>query len=1625
MSEPIAAFSYEMQHASQKGQLSSLFDPQSWSKAYQLAQSNNAGQALTYGLLAGNGQSADPFKYNDPYGREAAQHGVAAPALSWGMNIAGSWYLDPAVLAGKSLSALRASRQFYKLSAGDKAGIYNAITQDSRTGRLQRNMYSRTDKYLDWINGKNSMGRPLEGPEILFGTPELSKYGTQPQVVAGLLADATKLGGVDARNAQRRILAVAAGDPTQIDRLRAEIKGSGAIADALSNMLKDSTVDLKLLADNEKLQYAPEFMAHLEGQLHNLNSQGEIDQFMEHWNARQSLLLDAHDSLTHLPGFHSQGARAVNRLNDTGLLRAPKNLHEKMDEWAARQWSEAKGASTLYQKGLKTVPLLAIKPFGLAISPYTKGLTSATDALRQVNFTGVAHLHDWAGSTTQLDSMMRLAKVSPGERMKALSEAYLATSEMDKMRAIEKIEGISMRSMADEFSAKYGREIDRNYIEALVSKHAEKRGLTLASLRGRAYAATEAPPMVADKMAARMNSLQNAADQSRMGEALAAKGASAPKTPWRVDQVLDDQGIPVSLPLFESQLANAVPLLDMSVARKLLERDNTYLSRLSKAWRADSAELGRLSQAQAAGATGLENAIAAKNASVDWLVHAGEKAMRVWKFSVLFRLGYPMRVLMDDHWRIWTQMRAGAMYGDNGKEFLANLWHNAPVVGSRNFVARKALYDLKVERQLLHDELEGDRMVTHPERQRALKKAQKELDGHNKTIRELQAELKDAETRASLGTANDLKGVKQRLADAQLAAEDRQATVTYLLEQLGDHGPDQLKARIAEIEDILKGGMKGLRADKLGIGSSDFVLDPETGAKIEGAFGGQAGTALRGIVSSKGTFDAQMSGVEDRMYQGGTQGSHRTIPALTDEGKAAPGHLDAWADVINHQFRYSPVAMHFINGGDLEGFVKWVKQPEQAQLRQRLSHFAHDPEDWGGRVRAMVHDYIPSEELRAAVAKGRVSPHLLSRLFQDPTHRPSVHGRVVADNLGISERTLGVGKTMHHIMRFLGEMPTDRLSRHPYFNSLYKQYAQEIYDTRKIAYADAGKQFGEQDFLDITQAARKRALSDVKRTLFDLTAHSHAAHVMRFISPFFAAHQESLSRWWRIVGDDPSVVRRFAQAFDVPRHLHLEVDQNGNIVPPGAPISKNHYLLLQMPQAFGGPDPTKHQTPWRISENSFNIVLQSGLGNPGVGPIVSLPIEYLARKYADEPEIARIARVFNPYPPQSPMESVLPATLKRMAAYTYGETGVDPTFGLGVGQREYNDAYSQHVQDLMVDFHLQHGREPNYTESKQLMLRAGREATTQMFHRVLWNALSPAPANPTSKYALVQHGWYQISQQARDEGRDFNWAYAQFKNKFGDAYMPLVYSASQNPGHLDPTTGTVSALKKYRSVLNAVDPALSRAVIGGYADELAQRDPVTGAFSTEAQAYLRSEQMNPGSPDKYYSYDDPGKALEDQMARRGWTKYSELTGALTAQAQQMGLNSYNDSPALVAIKRAGLAKLEQENWAFAKDYASFDPTEFDRYILDLKTVANTPSLKNDPERTDIQTLGAYLKLRDLFVSILAKRDQAGLGGPDAKANLDVRTAYTALVGKLVESNTYFESNMYNGLLERDPLLVGD
>lgn len=1587
VSEPLATATMATQHSFGQGPQGALLgggmfhpsnwaelaDPQTWAKSYEIAQHESFGEAQAFGLF---NSAEDPLRYSNPFEeRTAPEWGTRAQAVALTGDLGASLALDPTFLALKGVGAVRGLAQYAKLTTAQRANMFSEITQGSRTGVLRPNLESRTDKYLKFIGGKNSVGRPLSAQEIHRGTPELQRYAKDPEAVAGFLAEANKIENVAEReNVQRRILAVAGGDVSQIDRVRADSTAAQSLRDQLANMERGAVIDLDAMAVDPTLANNPIFRLRVENQLHSANTSGDLDRFIGHFQTYNDRLVETQHSLPNLPGVHWQGKRAVNRLNDQGLARIPKHLQEKtLDSWSASLAQRAQSTSSVFQKGKYTVPLVALKTVGLAASAYTKAPIVISDALRQTAYTGVASVHAWGSSSEQLNAMMIRAEVPQGERMNLLNEAYIASTESQKTAIINKVEARAMHGLAAWGSKREGVAIAPNYVEEILKQASQGRTNRMAALQGRAYAATKMPESMIPRKTGAVEDVAAGAE---------SRGAFTAKTSgdWRLDHFNDD-GTPLAMPVFETQLGNFIPLIDIDVARKAVARHSGYLSRLSRAWEAESMELGRLAELKAAGHSGLDNVIRARTAARDWAVENGQRALRVWKFSVLFRLGYPMRVLTDDHLRITSKIGAAAFYGPNAKEYAGNFAYNRGLKAAGEL----GLSRDKIARQQILDHLDSSEMKAHVARRADLKAVESKL--------------------TSLRAAKATKETKAQIAQQESARD-------FIMEQLGDFGPEDLQRELAVIEKRIARGAKAYRPAGARVGEADVTLND--GAVFPGAHGSELAPVYRAEASSEGTYDQALRGTEERIYRNISGGAHRTI--LPEEDGV---HLAAWADALNNQIAMSSVGKFFLNGGTPEGFVKWIKQSEQAVLRRRVAHFAHDPEDWGERAWGIVHDYVPNEAVQAAVLKGRVTPDELDRLVSKEA-RPAVHGRAAGDNLGDTAATHAIGNFLNRMFVKLSATPTDTLSRHPFFNSMYQLHLQDMYNVRKIG---RGVDWTAKDATEIADAARKAALKDLKSTLFDLGAHSHAAHVMRFISPFFSAHQEGVMRWWRIAADNPGVIRRFTQVMDAPRVLHLVVDENGDLVKPGEPISSQHRILLQWPEALGGKDPEVFQSQWSIRESAFNIILQGGLTNPGTGPIVSVPMDYFAQKYAEEPNIARVARIFNPYPANSPIENVVPASGKRMAAYIYGETGVDPSLGLGIGKREYNFALSQGMQDQMVTFQLKNGREPTYAELKKIEGNARDETNSLMFHRFLWNVGTPTPASPTSKYALFQQGWYKLQTQARAEGRDFDWAYAQFKDKYGEAYLPLISSSANNPGWVDANPATVGAIKHYKPLLEQVDPALTRMVVGPYAQEMIDKNATLGDYSVDARNFLRDEQIAPGSSDTYYSYDDPAKAMYEQQARRGWSKYGELTAGLTTMAQSMGLKSYEDSPGLVALKKAGVQQLTSENAAFRDDWLNgVDPGQYERYLDSMKMIASNRSFQGDASRTDITVLQGYLSLRDMFVAALQKRTDAGLGGPDAQAQAPMRQAYTALVDAMVESNTYFQDYAYNGIIERDPLL---
>lgn len=1654
ISEPTAAAFTQLGHFARTGDLNSSFDEKAWADAYRVAQHRSIGQSAMLmsanWSYVGRDKPSDVLDPMDPAAWDTLKkrNEFAASVTSGAIDFAARWYADPGVLLGHAGAAARAARlgklgESQKLrlfdemtaqSASRTAGLQRALTLPGRGERAAIGVQSRTDRYLAMIGGKNTLGRPLNAAEVYAATPELRR-SYSGKTIAGLLADAGKLEDPTlVADAQRRILAVSGGDMTQAARLRSEMSDAGDIADALDNLRNGGTLNLDALALSPSLRYNPGFVADLERQLQNLNSKGDVDKvadnFLQRFNgieqANQSLY-QARASLDFLPGAHRAGQRALKRENGTRLIDKVAGVQDatikRFEDIADRE-----GVSTVYQKSTNQVPVVLVKTVGLFASPYTKAPKAIADALRQTHYVGVANLHEWSAATEQLNSMMKVAGVDDMTRLKELSGSFTARTEAEKQRIINRIEDVSMKSLARTASEKLGREVDTDYVSALMADGAMKRQKHLSSLRGRAYAATE-----------------DGSDSA-----------------LRIDQINDD-GTPLALPLLSTQLANSVPLLDVHLAKTMVHRAATTqrLADMGDAWRSEARGLNglkaKLARANAGQVERLQKQVEAHYDRMDWLVEAGQLATRVWKYGVLFRLGYPIRVLMDDHMRIWSQVNAGSFYLGNSLEAGKNAWWNrAPaflagdgrraqavtafrtaqaererllleyghkdihsaddldaIIKAAKGVSRgKATATERAEHQAVLDRLDPEGAVsTYYRREATIIGYRRQITGKRNAIARWKQELEEAQTKRSLGVMVDTTELRAKIDEAEKFVADKEGAIAHLADQQPAYAPDETWKQVKTLNDMLDEGMKGFLSDKRKIGTGDVKLSGNM--KGHGAFAGPYGKVALESSSSRETFTHQMEGVEQRTALTMGQGSHRVL------APSEPGHLDAWADAINYQMRLDPAARFFLKGGTVDEFPAWLNEPEQAFLRERVAHFAHDPVDWAHRIDSLIKDYLPTDELRDIVTKRDVSARELGKMFADVNTRPAVHGQAAAFNIGGSPAAKAVSRTVNRAFSALSDMPTDTLSRHPFFSTLYKAELRKLHATAKRAAGSEGRAYTQADIEGLEGVARQKALGHLRQTLFDMSAHSHAAHVLRFLSPFFAAHQESLSRWWRIAQDNPAVIRRFQQGFDMPRKLGLVYDaETGEPVKDGEGISTSHRIIIKVPEAWGGKSTAVDKwlrkqgggKYWSVNENGFNLVLQGGLMNPGAGPLLTVPVEALVAKYAEYPELERAARILNPYPPDSPLDAATPAWAQRLYAVIRKDKS-----------EEWSTRYAANLNEAYIGFRDANGREPTDEEMDAIAERAGRQTNGDMVLMLMQNMTSPVPAKPESKYSAIQHGWYQIRSKAQAEGRDFEWMLDQFRERYGDAYLAMVYSSSLNPARLTGTHGEVAAVKTFNPLLKNIDPALARMVVGPASALAAQDDKSLGEYSPDARAWLSKKSTGVGTNETFIGTKEPREALLGTMVRDGWEQYSAFTGALTALAQQRGLDSYAQDSQLVEAKRKMVEYLKGQNFAWADDYNSFDNGAYDRLLRDMHQVVDYAGLKNDTERQDVAVLRQYLTFRDGIAAVLQQRaDAGGASTMEAQANSDLAQAFFLGVQKLAESNTYFETYMYNGIIDRDP-----
>lgn len=965
-------------------------------------------------------------------------------------------------------------------------------------------------------------------------------------------------------------------------------------------------------------------------------------------------------------------------------------------------------------------------------------------------------------------------------------------------------------------------------------------------------------------------------------------------------------------------------------------------------------------------------------------VGLGDYVNRVWKFGQLFRLGYSPRMLIaDDAMSQFARFGATAMFSRG----LQGGKYTLQAL-RRAFTPEGALEAAHVSRAHLEFDISD------------LEEAQKSL----------QAQL--------LRAKNEGRDID---------AESIQSQIDGNMDTLAQH-----KAAYADMDSLVKGG-QGMAHVKLG----RQVFDAP--------FGGAQGSLFKDLNAGEKNVDNMMGALTDS-YLNRLRRMDWTMLSPVKHGEDV--HMNAWLRVLNQQVANDDLAVRYLRTGDKEKALRWLSSPEGVAYSSDNALSKHLPnEQVVDRVAALVDEvanpaFPGGDAIRAAAARGEVTKDMLSQV---PTGvRPLVNGQALSYARGSHSAFALLDRAMDGYFKYAAQLPGQFLLRDPLFAQRYQVHIRDLMD--RMGKAD--DELIPHDLqMQVQNAARLRALRDVKKNTFTMDYESKMSHTLRQFGSFFGAQQESWNRWARIISDKPDILARVPQVYGAPNRAGLEYDQNGQPIDGEGysrdPVTGQRKLVryadrqirIQIPDYLGGKEFKKFfgldpKAVATIPMNTFVMVLSHGDGpNPvGSGPIVQIAANQIPFTGLDangNPSMADFYQRFG----------VLPFGAQKMDLGSALETFL-PTWARKAlaDQGSISDTHNQNMWTIMQaeNYKYTSGLRPDAPTWKEISDRAHM----QTWFKVLSGFAVPFSVGSQDPYQFFRDQHRQMVSRDPQNGDQ------QFYDKYGDSAYVFAKSLVKNNSGIQPTLNGVKMSKYYQDLIDKVGPEWAGTIIGSEGD---------GVYSNGAFYYLKTHGATPGAGPAM-SLMTPREALDAVNVDRGWKQYTGYMNGLYAQLFQRGLTSFSDSgaedlksqkDALVQVLTSQrlpanvLQNLGQEaggqpatlpaqspmidnpyyNSAWAKAFQTQDKSKYDQNAAAMRKIVDDPELwakaitpgpNGATMRSDIYTMKTYLSYRDDFQRALILRKEAGGSeNPTAASNADLKAQWDALVTELIQQDTAF------------------
>jgi len=935
----------------------------------------------------------------------------------------------------------------------------------------------------------------------------------------------------------------------------------------------------------------------------------------------------------------------------------------------------------------------------------------------------------------------------------------------------------------------------------------------------------------------------------------------------------------------------------------------------------------------------------------------------IWKASVLLRLGYPIRNAVDSQLRIWATV--GAM---------ASLRHLAE--GGKNVMQNATSSRI------------GNRLVDRFDRVGKL-----ELSNVKKSVSTLDSEVKLAENNLKIMTESlksnpkdlDLIGriavEKNKLAAKLAALEDNQVTLRELM-----------------TEDLTKKKTIGTGQWKVSSKYSDAEGSDYT---VWDGFGGPNGGLYQQINSSDRSFSALMEDYST-LYNASVRSK--------GQGAVFPGQKDyylAWANALNTDFANSAVVRELIAGKKVEDVAKWLE--ENKTLRTRMGIQRGDSMEHVAQVKHFVDNYIPDGYgIREKILSGRpgdevanVSDEFLRKAIPDETKLPVVHGHLIEENINWTSK-MNARTMTNFLFKWLATKPEDAWARHPLFIDLYRK---SINDRVATAETLNGGKFTREEFDNIQYAlekdARADALKGVKDILYNVERRTNAAHMLRYVSPFFSAQENAIKTWLKIASDKPVVISRAATIWNSPNRSGLVTNSEGEPVSDGSPFDGSETIWLPVPGGLkkipilGEGLSSLDQVG--ISKRSLDVVFQGNPFGVSIGPLTAIPVSKIIKM---KPEFGEVVSFAFPYGPDDSVKQFLP---------TWGRRLFDMSEGLN------NSDYAKMYQLIWItEQHKSRDEQRAYLSEGQIKKKV--DAYYKM--RAAANLILPFSPQFASPYRFYMDQWRVYSQEY-GLGAD-----AKFLEDFPE-FFDFATSLSKNPTGSQATMDSVQNAKRYSGLISSVSGD-NMNLVG-----LITNGSNAAKYSPTAYWWQSETTISPGTTETFRGRQTPLEAAAKNQARKGWATYRKVTAVLDAHLADRGLTSYEQNGAedLKAVKVNLINELSKDidpatgkptgsPSAWAQDYRDFDGLKTSKTIQGLrKIISNENFMKDNGSDPTWKSVALYIQARDSVASLLAGRASSNIS---SKANMDLRLMLDYYVTQLKNGDKEF-ADIYERFLSQDAI----